>query len=139
MVSSRPLYWDCMTNHDSLLYLHWTITFDIFFQQVQTQITTAYCRIIPALDPVVAPKRGWGATALFSGSASPPPPVGENLYICRGKLTKIWPTVPNHEKKYCPPVGEHSPSVGKFLAPALTGPQRLISFSGSSETNHGRL
>ena len=61
---------------------------------------------------------GGGATAPLSGSASPP--VGENLYICRGKLTKIWPTVPNHEKKYSPPpVREHSPSVGKFQAPPL--------------------
>ena len=85
-------------------------------------------------------QRGLGATALLSESASPPPLfVGENLYICQGKLTKLWPTVPNHEKKYSPPLGEHSPSVGKFLAPALTGTQRLISFSGSSDTNHGRL
>ena len=59
-----------------------------FFQQVQTQITTAYCRIIPTLDPVVAPKEAGGLhAALLSGSASPPPPrpsgkistfVGEN-------------------------------------------------------------
>ena len=99
-------------------YLHWTITFDIFFQQVQTQITTAYSRIIPTLDPVVGTKGGWVATALLSGSASPPPPppprVGENLYICRGKLTKIWPTVPNHEKKYSPPSGNIAPPSENF-------------------------
>ena len=44
---------------------------------------------------------GGGATAPLSGSASSA--VGENLYICRGKLTKTWPTVPNHEKKIAPP------------------------------------
>ena len=42
-----------------------------------------------------------GATAPLSGSASSA--VGENLYICRGKLTKTWPTVPNHEEKDTPP------------------------------------
>ena len=82
-------------------YLHWTITFDIFFQQVQTQITTAYCRIIPTLEPVVAPK-GAGGLQPSCREYSPPPPVGENLYICRGKLTKIWPTVPTMKKNIAP-------------------------------------
>ena len=70
-------------------YLHWTITFDIFFQQVQTQITTAYCRIIPTLDPVVAPKGAGGLQPSCRGVLAPPRPsgkiyrfVGENLYIC---------------------------------------------------------
>ena len=83
-------------------YLHWTITFDIFFQQVQTQIKTAYCRIIPTLDPVVAPKGAGGYSPLVGEYSPPPPPVGENLYICRGKLTKIWPTVPTMKKNIAP-------------------------------------
>ena len=52
-------------------YLHWTITFDIFFQQVQTQITTAYCRI-PTLDPVVAPKGAGGLKPSCRGVLAPP-------------------------------------------------------------------
>ena len=62
---------------------------------------------------------GEGLQPPCRGVLAPPPPVGEILYICRRKLTKIWPNVPNHEKKYSPPVREHSPSVGKFLAPPL--------------------
>ena len=34
-------------------YLRWTITFEIFFQAVQTQTTTVYCRILPTLDHYV--------------------------------------------------------------------------------------
>ena len=56
-------------------YLHWTITFDFFFQQVQTPITTAYCRI-PTLDPVVAPKGAGGLQPSCRGVLAPPP-LGE--------------------------------------------------------------
>ena len=42
------------TNHDSLIveyYFHWITTFEISFSGiVQTQTTTAYCRILPTQD-----------------------------------------------------------------------------------------
>ena len=67
-------------------YLHWTITFDIFFQQVQTQITTAYCRIIPTLDPVVAPK---GAGGLQPSCRGVLPPARRRKFIhLSGKTDK---------------------------------------------------
>ena len=72
--------------------------------------------------PIAGAKGGWGVLQPPGRGVLTPPPVGENSYICRGKQTKIWPTVPNHEKKYSPPVGEHSSSVGKFLAPPLATP-----------------
>ena len=68
MVSSRPLY-DKPRQLIVEYYLHWTSTFDIFFQQVQTQITTAYCRIIPTLDPVLDPMGG-GLRRKISGAST---------------------------------------------------------------------